>query len=216
MCYDRWTVIFTLSDRYGFSEYNSDTYGPIAYKAVLVLAGLSPDEDIRTRARIVQSLMELDHIIGSKEDRYAWKKWNRHLGRSCIETSLVFRCRICTARGRAYAEGKIEYKHYAHLWILKGVGDVEYREDRGVGFALNFLNRPDTFPNVLLQVLFCSTRCYNHLICHATVQKEDTHCFIVCGVSWANYWPSKGAREYKAGLLGELDTCPAVTGTAKD
>jgi hypothetical protein len=114
--------------RFGFSEFNSDTYGPIAYDAVLSLSGLSPDEDVKTRARMVQTLMELDHIMGSIEDR------------------------ISTARGRAYSEGKIGDKHYSHLYLLKGGGTVSPGESTSAMFTLNWENGYNPYPNAILQV----------------------------------------------------------------
>ena len=68
--------------RFGFSEFNSDTYGPIAYEALITLSVLSPDEDIRTAAKGVQTLMEFDHIMASLGDR------------------------LCTARGKSLYRGK--------------------------------------------------------------------------------------------------------------
>ena len=64
--------VFHLSkctNRFGFSEFNSDTYGPIAFKAVASLVGLSDDPEIRTMAEIVMNLQMFDHIIGSKGQR---------------------------------------------------------------------------------------------------------------------------------------------------
>lgn len=87
--------------RFGFAEFNSDTYGPIAYEALITLPVLAPDEDIRILAKGVQHLLEFDHIIGSLGDR------------------------LCSARGRAYTEGKVENSHYRHLWMLKNVGTVK-------------------------------------------------------------------------------------------
>ena len=55
--------------RFGFSEFNSDTYGPIAMNPVLALAALSPDLDIRERARMVANLQMIDMVLGSNEDR---------------------------------------------------------------------------------------------------------------------------------------------------
>ena len=31
--------------RFGFSEYNSDTYAPIAFNPLVTVAGIAPDED---------------------------------------------------------------------------------------------------------------------------------------------------------------------------
>lgn len=56
--------------RYGFSEFNSDTYGPIAYKALASVAALAPDEDIKTKAQMVMNLQHFDHIIGSTGSRF--------------------------------------------------------------------------------------------------------------------------------------------------
>ena len=33
--------------RFGFSEYNSDTYAPIAFDALVTVAGIGLDDDIR-------------------------------------------------------------------------------------------------------------------------------------------------------------------------
>ena len=40
--------------RFGFGEYNSETYGKIVYFPVIVLSHLSPDEDIRLAAEGVR------------------------------------------------------------------------------------------------------------------------------------------------------------------
>ena len=40
--------------RFGFGEYNSETYGKIAYFPVVVLSHLAPDEDIRAAAEGVR------------------------------------------------------------------------------------------------------------------------------------------------------------------
>lgn len=64
------TFLYTKCiNRFGFSEFNSDTYGPIAFKAVASLVGLSDDPEIRTMAEIVMNLQMFDHIIGSKGQR---------------------------------------------------------------------------------------------------------------------------------------------------
>ena len=55
--------------RFGFSEFNSDTYAPIAYKAIASVVGLAEDPDIKTLAEIVMNLQMFDHIIGSKRKR---------------------------------------------------------------------------------------------------------------------------------------------------
>ena len=115
--------------RFGFSEFNSDTYGPIAYEAVLTLSGLSPDEDVRIMSQGVQMLMEFDHILASRGDR------------------------ISTARGRAYTEGKIDNNHYKHLYMLKDQGDEQdaYFEGRTIYFVLNMMHGV-TYPTTLLEI----------------------------------------------------------------
>ena len=40
-------------ERFGFSEFNSDTYGPYSYNSLLALVGLAPDVDIQKRARMI-------------------------------------------------------------------------------------------------------------------------------------------------------------------
>ena len=62
-------------ERFGFSEFNSDTYGPIALNSVLALVALSPDEEVRTRARMVATMQMVDMVLGSDEDRFE----TRHL-----------------------------------------------------------------------------------------------------------------------------------------
>ena len=51
--------------RLGFSEYNSDTYAPIAFNPVVTVAGIGPDDDIRTLATIVTYLQLFDWILAS-------------------------------------------------------------------------------------------------------------------------------------------------------
>ena len=51
--------------RFGFSEYNSDTYAPIAFDALVTVAGSAPDEDIRTLATIITYLQLFDWILGA-------------------------------------------------------------------------------------------------------------------------------------------------------
>ena len=55
--------------RFGFSEFNSDTYAPIAYKAIAALVGLSENPEIQILAEMVMNLQLFDHIIGSKGRR---------------------------------------------------------------------------------------------------------------------------------------------------
>lgn len=84
--------------RFGFSEFNSDTYAPIAFKAMVSVAGLSKDPEVKRLAEKVMNLQMFDHIIGSKEQRLA------------------------TARGRAYSEGRIGIKGYEFMYLIKGIG----------------------------------------------------------------------------------------------
>ena len=51
--------------RFGFSEYNSDTYAPIAFNPVVTVAGIAPDNDIKSLATIITYLQLFDWIIGS-------------------------------------------------------------------------------------------------------------------------------------------------------
>ncbi len=85
-------------ERFGFSEFNAEVYGKISYKALVPVSALAPDEDLRTRAKMVQHLQELDHVIGSKGKR------------------------ISTARGRAYTEGKIDGYTYSFMQLIKDLG----------------------------------------------------------------------------------------------
>ena len=55
--------------RFGFSEYNSDTYAPIAFNALVTVAGSAPDEDIRTLATIITYLQLFDWVIGAHKGR---------------------------------------------------------------------------------------------------------------------------------------------------
>ena len=93
--------------RFGFSEYNSDTYAPIAFNALVTVAGSAPDEDIRTLATIITYLQLFDWIIGA------------HKGD------------IGTPRGRAYESGKLlengasSQSIHSMLWLLTGEGDEE-------------------------------------------------------------------------------------------
>lgn len=94
----------------------------------MTLTGLAPDEDIRTKAKSIQILLEFDHTMASRVDR------------------------ISTARGRAYSEGKIDDKHYSHLWLLKGVGMESIGNSESIYFCLNLMHG-DTHPTALLEVL---------------------------------------------------------------
>ncbi len=86
--------------RFGFSEFNSDTYGPIALKAVASVVGLADDPEIRSKAEKVLNLQLFDQIIGSKGNR------------------------ISTARGRAYDEGKIGFRDYQLMYFVKGLEPI--------------------------------------------------------------------------------------------
>merc|ERR1711976_469825 len=46
--------------KYGFSEYNSDTYGPIAYKALESLVGCTMEDNVHQLATIVMNLQLYD------------------------------------------------------------------------------------------------------------------------------------------------------------
>ena len=128
--------------RFGYSEFNSDTYGPVAYKALLPVSVLAPDEEIRMLAKGVQTLQEFDHIIGSRGTK------------------------VATARGRAYSEGMVsdyfydhiedtskgDY-HFDHLYLLKGSGKLEevLFDNRSTYFSLNILHG-DQYPTALLEI----------------------------------------------------------------
>ena len=60
-------------NRFGFSEFNSDTYAPIAFKALVSVVGLSKDPEVKKLAEDVMNLQMFDHIIGSKSKRYEIK-----------------------------------------------------------------------------------------------------------------------------------------------
>ena len=67
--------------RFGFSEYNSDTYAPIAFNPLVTVAGIARDEDIRTLAAIVTILQLMDWtlaahrgVIGSPRGRESFKR----------------------------------------------------------------------------------------------------------------------------------------------
>ena len=93
--------------RFGFSEYNSDTYAPIAFNPLVTVAGIGADADIRTLATITLYLQLFDWILASHKSV------------------------IGSPRGRAYEGGKLledgETSQSIHpiLWILTGEGDKE-------------------------------------------------------------------------------------------
>ena len=62
-------LLFMFFNRFGFSEFNSDTYAPIAFKALVSVVGLSKDPEIKKLAENVMNLQMFDHIIGSKRRR---------------------------------------------------------------------------------------------------------------------------------------------------
>ncbi len=145
---DKW---LEARERFGFSEFNSDTYAPIAYKAVVAVSALAPDADIQRRAQMIQHLMEMDHITGSRETRLA------------------------TGRGRAYTGGKIGESRYGFLPLLKGVGEYVSRvrieetatikkslyrppglsDGEAIGFTMFYTTAGNAqYPNALLQVRF--------------------------------------------------------------
>ena len=53
--------------RFGFSEYNSDTYAPIAFNLLVTVAGIGPDNDIRDLATIIVYLQLFDWVLGSHQ-----------------------------------------------------------------------------------------------------------------------------------------------------
>ena len=53
--------------RFGFSEYNSDTYAPIAFNPLVTVAGIGPDDDIRDLATIIVYLQLFDWVLGSHQ-----------------------------------------------------------------------------------------------------------------------------------------------------
>ena len=55
--------------RFGFSEFNSDTYAPIAFKGIAAIVGLSDYPELKKIAEMVMNLQLFDHIIGSKGER---------------------------------------------------------------------------------------------------------------------------------------------------
>ena len=58
-----------VSFRFGFSEFNSDTYAPIAFKGIAPLASLSDDNDIKKLAEMVLTLQLFDFLLSSKGGR---------------------------------------------------------------------------------------------------------------------------------------------------
>ena len=51
--------------RFGFSEYNSDTYAPIAYVPLVTVAALAPDQEVKTLAEMISFLQLFDWILAS-------------------------------------------------------------------------------------------------------------------------------------------------------
>ena len=49
--------------KYGFSEFNSDTYGPIAFKAVVALVGCAQDQEVKDLANVVMNLQVINSVI---------------------------------------------------------------------------------------------------------------------------------------------------------
>ena len=65
--------------------------------------------------------------------------------------NLYFVKRLITARGRAYAGGKIDFKEYDFLYILKGVGKVPVSHSETTMFVLA-LSHGYNLPNALLEI----------------------------------------------------------------
>ena len=59
----------SFADRFGFSEFNSDTYAGITFWAISSIVGLSEDPEIKKLDEMVMNLQLFDHIIGSKGKR---------------------------------------------------------------------------------------------------------------------------------------------------
>ena len=90
--------------RFGFAEYNSDTYSPIAFNPLVTVAGIAADNDIKTMATIIVYLQMFDWIFAS------------HKGV------------ISTPRGRSYEGGKLNPSSqsiHPMLWLLTGEGETE-------------------------------------------------------------------------------------------
>ena len=93
--------------RFGFSEYNADTYGPIGFCPLVTVAALAPDDEIKTMAEIVSFLQLYDWILSA------------HRGV------------IGSPRGRAYDKGKLlphgarSQSIHTMLWLLTGEGSVD-------------------------------------------------------------------------------------------
>ena len=64
--------------RFGFSEFNSDTYAPIAFKGIAAIVGLSDNPELKKIAEMVMNLQLFDHIIGSKGERWIHDEGDRY------------------------------------------------------------------------------------------------------------------------------------------
>ena len=51
--------------RFGFSEYNADTYAPIAYNPLVTVAALAPDKEVKTLAEMITFLQLFDWILSA-------------------------------------------------------------------------------------------------------------------------------------------------------
>ena len=58
-----------FQNRFGFAEFNSDTYAPISFKAIASVVALAEDSEIKKMAEMVMNLQLFDHIIGSQGRR---------------------------------------------------------------------------------------------------------------------------------------------------
>ena len=73
---DNWSFLLqnpideVFCHRFGFSEFNSDTYAPIAFKGIAAIVGLSDNPELKKIAEMVMNLQLFDHIIGSKGERW--------------------------------------------------------------------------------------------------------------------------------------------------
>ena len=59
--------------------------------------------------------------------------------------------RLSTARGRAYSEGRIGHKHYALMYLLKGIGGIPVGHSETTLLVLA-LKHGYVMPEVLLEV----------------------------------------------------------------
>jgi hypothetical protein len=93
--------------RFGFSEYNADTYGPIAYAPLITVAALAPDPEVATLARMVATLQLFDWALASHRGVLGSPR-----GRA-------------TVHGKLLEEGAVSQSVHTMLWLLTGQGSIE-------------------------------------------------------------------------------------------